>query len=95
MTYRFLPDVLTEDLTDLQGHLLAHPLWRDVARGRASLAQLRTFALQDHWLVQHALPLETLLIAHAPTETARAALGRKLESKGEVAGVPAGDRPRL
>jgi len=87
LSYRFLPEVLTEDLTGLRVDLLEHPLWRDVVQGKATLAHLRTFALQDHWLVQHALHLETLLIAHAPNEAARTILARKLEPKAVFTGA--------
>ncbi|GMA14261.1 iron-containing redox enzyme family protein [Deinococcus metallilatus] len=86
MTYNFIPDVLTQDLSQVQAELLDHPLWRDVVEGTATTAQLRAFALQDHWLVRHSLQLETLLIAHAPNEHARTVLARKLEPKAVFAG---------
>jgi pyrroloquinoline-quinone synthase len=61
--------------------LIHHPLWEALERGEASLKQLQTFALQDHWLVGHSLQLEALLLAHAPDEAARQLLASKLSSK--------------
>jgi pyrroloquinoline-quinone synthase len=61
--------------------LIHHPLWEALERGEASLQQLQTFALQDHWLVGHSLQLEALLLAYAPDEAARQLLASKLSSK--------------
>lgn len=81
LPYSFVPEVLTEDLRPQAADLLGHPLWRAVQSGEATPAQLRTFALQDAWLVGHSRQLEALLLAHAPGEQARTALLRKWAAK--------------
>lgn len=48
--------------------LLDHPLWQAILSGKATKQQLRTFALQDYWLVGHSPSLESLLLEHAPEE---------------------------
>jgi pyrroloquinoline-quinone synthase len=76
-----LDALLGEDYSRQRRALIHHPLWEALEEGRASLAQVRTFALQDHWLVGHSLQLEALLLAHAPDEAARATLAGKLSGK--------------
>lgn len=79
--YSFLPDLLTEDLGPQRRAILEHPLWQAVVHGTATPAQLRTFALQDDWLVRHSKQLEALLVAHAPDEEARHELLKKWSAK--------------
>lgn len=81
LAYSFIPDLLTRDLSAKQRAILEHPLWQAVRSGQASYAQLRTFALQDDWLVRHSPQLEALLLAHAPDEAARNALLKKWSAK--------------
>ena len=82
----FLPALLGPELGARRQALIHHPLWNAVADGTASLAQLRAFALQDAWLVQHSRQLEALLVAHAPDEAARETLLSKLDPKAVFAG---------
>ncbi|WP_288479972.1 hypothetical protein [uncultured Deinococcus sp.] len=86
LPYSFIPDVLTEDLRPQAAALLGHPLWRAVQSGTATRAHLRTFALQDAWLVGHSRQLEALLLAHAPDERARTALLGKWTAKQNFSG---------
>lgn len=81
----FLPEVLGPALQARRRALYDHPLWRATEDGSASLTQLRTFALQDSWLVGHSRQLEALLIAHAPDEQARATLLTKQQPKAVFA----------
>ncbi|WP_407572666.1 iron-containing redox enzyme family protein [Deinococcus altitudinis] len=81
----FLPEVLGPALQARRRALYDHPLWRAIEDGSASLAQLRTFAVQDGWLVGHSRQLEALLIAHAPDEQARATLLTKQQPKAVFA----------
>lgn len=83
--HAFVPDLLTEDLAPHFDALLRHPLWTAIEEGRATPAQLRTFALQDAWLVRHSPQLEALLVAHAPDEAARAVLAKKHAPKAVFA----------
>jgi pyrroloquinoline-quinone synthase len=80
-----LDALLGDDYSSERKALIHHPLWENLEHGQASdvrlLAQLRAFALQDHWLVGHSLQLEALLLAHATDEAARELLAGKLSSK--------------
>lgn len=81
----FLPELLGPALQARRRTLHDHPLWTATETGKASSAQLRTFALQDGLLVQHSRQLEALLIAHAPDEAARATLLTKQQPKAVFA----------
>ena len=81
----FLPEVLGPALQARRRTLYDHPFWRAIEEGSASLTQLRTFAVQDAWLVGHSRQLEALLIAHAPDEQARAVLLSKQQPKAVFA----------
>jgi pyrroloquinoline-quinone synthase len=76
-----LDALLGDDYSRTRKALIHHPLWEALEHGQASLEQLRVFALQDHWLVGHALQLEALLLSHATDESARELLASKLSSK--------------
>ena len=81
----FLPELLGPELQAWRRALYDHPFWQAIEDGSASLAQLRTFALQDGWLVGHSRQLEALLIAHAPDEEARVTLLTKQQPKAVFA----------
>lgn len=51
-----------------RSELLQHPFWKAIETSSASSLQLRTFALQDYWLIRHSPELESLLIENAPAE---------------------------
>lgn len=66
---RLTSSVLSEPtLLATRQRLLQHPLWQAILSGNATQEQLRTFALQDYWLVEHSPSLEKLLLEHAPEE---------------------------
>jgi pyrroloquinoline-quinone synthase len=62
----FADEILTEDLEPLRQRLLNHPLWAGIEDGTLDRAALRTFALQDWWLVREAYRLDALAIAAMP-----------------------------
>jgi pyrroloquinoline-quinone synthase len=62
----FADGILTEDLEPLRQRLLNHPLWAGIEDGTLNRAVLRTFALQDWWLVREAYRLDALAIAAMP-----------------------------
>jgi pyrroloquinoline-quinone synthase len=76
-----LETLLGDEYTNQRQALIQHPLWEALEHTQASLHQIQTFILQDHWLIGHAIQLEALLLAHATDEAAREVLAGKLFSK--------------
>ncbi|MDZ7702875.1 MAG: hypothetical protein U5L04_00130 [Trueperaceae bacterium] len=90
----FLADVLSrhqhDALRDKRARLLDHPLWQGLSDGRTSLGQLRTFAVQDAWLIREIHRLDGLAIAKAPDPASADYLIAKLTPKqGALASVQA------
>src|SRR5437588_10195980 len=57
---------LRENLESLRQRLLFHPLWTGIEEGTISHETLRTFALQDWWLVREAYRLDALAVVGMP-----------------------------
>lgn len=62
----FADGFLTENLEPLRQRLLFHPLWTGIEAATTSRETLRTFALQDWWLVREAYRLDALAVAGMP-----------------------------
>jgi thiaminase/transcriptional activator TenA len=81
----FLAKVLSQDqheaLQVKRTRLLNHPLWQGLKNHQTSLGHLRTFALQDAWLICDIHRLDGLAIAKAPDADSAAYLINKLTPK--------------
>jgi pyrroloquinoline-quinone synthase len=77
----FADNILTEDLEPLRQRLLNHPLWAGIEDGTLDREVLRTFALQDWWLVREAYRLDALAIAAIPDLDIQELLVAKLVPK--------------
>ncbi len=77
----FADELLTEDLQPLRHKILNHPLWAGIEAGTVERERLRTFALQDYWLVRQAYRLDALAVAAAPDLAAQELLLAKLIPK--------------
>jgi thiaminase/transcriptional activator TenA len=77
----FADALLTEDMQPLRQKLLYHALWTGIEQGTTTREQLRSFALQDWWLVREAYRLDALAIAAAPDLETQELLIAKLQPK--------------
>lgn len=81
----FLANVFTvaqqDALRDKRTRLLEHPLWHGLENRQTSFAHLRTFTLQDAWLIREIHRLDGLAIAKAPDAASADYLINKLTPK--------------
>lgn len=81
----FLANVFTsaqqDALRDKRTQLLEHPLWQGLDSQQTSLGHLRTFTLQDAWLIREVHRLDGLAIAKAPDAYSADYLINKLTPK--------------
>ena len=81
----FLANVLSQQqqdaLRDKRTQLLEHPLWQGLDSQQTSLGHLRTFTLQDAWLIREIHRLDGLAIAKAPDAASADYLINKLTPK--------------
>jgi len=81
----FLANVFTpaqqDALRKKRTYLLEHPLWHGLTNKQTSLGHLRTFTLQDAWLIREIHRLDGLAIAKAPHAASADYLINKLTPK--------------
>jgi len=81
----FLANVFTpaqqDALREKRRQLLNHPLWHGLDNQQTSLGHLRTFTLQDAWLIREVHRLDGLAIAKAPDADSADYLIHKLTPK--------------
>lgn len=90
----FLANVLNQQQQDAlhekRTRLLNHPLWQGLVSQQTRLEHLRTFALQDAWLIREIHRLDGLAIAKAPDAASADYLIDKLSPKqGALASLQA------
>jgi thiaminase/transcriptional activator TenA len=77
----FAANILTENLEPYRQRLLFHPLWTGIEAGTVPPETLRTFALQDWWLVREAYRLDALAIIGMPDLELQELVAAKLVPK--------------
>jgi len=74
----FFETVLSEKTKNLREKVLNHPFWKKIEDGSLDKKYLKTFILQDFWLVKQALTIDSLIIASMKTPIIRELLLQRL-----------------